>query len=132
MANGNRPAIHIQAVIGDFQKITAVHHLAGKRFVDLPQVDVGHGQAKAFEQFGNRKHRANAHFFRCTTTHCYPAIGAQRFDAALPGFGTAHQQHGRGTIGKLRGVARCDELALLHPLAVFPDRFKGRQILKGG
>ena len=109
-----------------------MHHLAGERFVDFPQVNIRHRQAKALEQLGNRIHRANTHFFWRASTHGNPAVHTQGFDSTLSGFATAHQQDRSGAIGKLRGVACSNELTLFNPLAVFPHRLEARQIFKSG
>ena len=67
-----------------------MHHLTGEGLVDFPQIDVRDRQPEALEQFGDGVDRPDAHFFRGTAAHGHPAVHAQRFNPALPGFGAAH------------------------------------------
>src|SRR5471030_2923511 len=64
MTNGNRPAVDVVFRVVDFQSIAAVEALGGKRFVELPQVDISDLQTLGLEQLRHREHRADAHFIR--------------------------------------------------------------------
>src|SRR5690554_592818 len=53
----NRAAIHVQFFHRNTQTVAAVDHLGCKGFVQLPQVNVVHGQAVTGKQAWNSKHR---------------------------------------------------------------------------
>src|SRR5882672_6918501 len=61
MADRDRAAVNIETFLGEAKAIAAVEHLAGKRFVELPQIDVVDIEALARQQLGNGKHRTDAH-----------------------------------------------------------------------
>ncbi len=64
MADGNGAAIDVQPVIGNAELVGAIDHLAGKGFVQLPQIDVLHFQAVPFEQARHCIGRTDSHFVR--------------------------------------------------------------------
>src|SRR5450830_332171 len=61
MADGNRAAVDVEAVHRDAERVRAVQHLHGKGFVQFPQADVGHRQARFFQQLGHGVDGADAH-----------------------------------------------------------------------
>ncbi|MNM68215.1 hypothetical protein D3C81_797670 [compost metagenome] len=132
MADGDRPAIDVQALGRNAQGVTAIQHLAGERFVQLPQADVVHGQAMTLEQFRNRVDRADAHLVGIAAGDGHAAIDPQRFQATFLGHFRAHQHRGRRTVGQLRGVAGGDETPLVAPLTARPHWLQRLQALESG
>ena len=77
---GNRPSTTLEGLqslkpvfeggcitAGNTQLVATVDHLHGKRFVELPDTNIIHGQAMLFQQFRYGKYRANAHFIGLAT-----------------------------------------------------------------
>ena len=114
MADRNGPAVHVQHVVRNAQPVAAIHHLAGERLVQFPQVDVVHAQAGALQQLRHREHRPDAHLVRFAAGHGHAAVDAQRLQPALLGLPALHQHAHRGAVGQLAGVAGGDEAALAH------------------
>ena len=112
MADGDGTAIDIELVLRDAELVAAVEHLAGKRFVELPQADVVHLQARALQQPRHGEHRADAHFIGFAASHRKAAEDAHGLDVAPRGFRVGHQHAGAGTIGKLTGVAGGNKLVI--------------------
>src|SRR3546814_1974325 len=60
MADRDRAAVNVEQFVGDAQLVAAIEHLHRERLVQLPQPDIVHLEAEAFEQFGNREHRTRS------------------------------------------------------------------------
>ena len=78
MADGDRAAVDVEAVVGDAEPIAAVDHLHGERFVQLPEVDVLDLRAGLLEQLRHREHRADAHLVRLAAGDGEAAEDAER------------------------------------------------------
>ena len=63
----------------------------------------------AFEQFGHREYRADAHLVGIAAGDRDAAVDAERRQVALLGLLGLHQHAGAGAVGELRGVAGGDE-----------------------
>ena len=61
MADGDRAAVDVEAIVRNAERVAAVDHLHGERLVQLPEVDVVDLDARPLEQLRHREHRADAH-----------------------------------------------------------------------
>src|ERR1700729_1065207 len=104
-------AADAQEIVRNTQLGAAVKHLDGKRFVQLPQVDVADLDAGAFEQARYRIQGADAHFVGLATGHREAAENAQRLQTALLGEFGVHHHTGAAAVGELTGIARGDHTA---------------------
>ena len=111
MADGDGAAVDVEAVAGNAQLVAAINHLHGKGLVQLPQVDVVHGQAQARQHLGDGEHRANAHLVGLTTGHGKAQEAAQRCQAFLLRQRFAHHHAGAGAVGELARVAGRNQAA---------------------
>ena len=105
VAHSDRAAVHIQTVGRDAQLIAAVQHLHRKGFVQLPQVNVLHCEAKTRQRFGHCVHRTNAHFVGLATSHSKTEETAQRLQASLLGQLFVHEHASACTVRELAGIA---------------------------
>src|SRR6186997_965009 len=64
VADRDRPAGHVEPVVGDAERVAAVEDLAGERLVQLPDADVVDGETEPLEQLRHGEHRADAHLLR--------------------------------------------------------------------
>src|SRR5438105_13416480 len=64
MPDGDGAAIDIELVRRNAEAVAAVQHLTGERFVELPQVDVVHGEPLLLEQLRYGEDGADAHLVR--------------------------------------------------------------------
>ena len=67
----------------------------GERFVELPQIDVVHGQPIALQQFRYREYRPNAHLVRFASGDGRATVNAKWLETALRGNFGLHQHRGR-------------------------------------
>src|ERR1700744_4057679 len=111
MTDRNRPAIDVQAFIGDSQFVAAVDHLNGEGFVQLPQVDIADFEPGALEKPRDREHRTDAHFVGLAAGDRKPSEYSHGLYVALLGKLRVHDDAGTAAIGKLAGVACRDDAA---------------------
>src|SRR5262249_1728895 len=116
MANGNRATVDVEPVRGNPEPIAAVEHLAGKRLVELPQIDVCLFRPGALQKLGTGKNRTDSIPVGPATDARKAAKRAERLEPVLGSGGRAHQDAGRGTVGELTRIARRNEAALAHRL----------------
>jgi hypothetical protein len=83
MSDSDGASVDIQTLIRDSKAIAAVENLHGEGFIELPQPDVFHFDARALQQPGHRKDRADAHFIRFAPRDGEAPEDAERLDAAL-------------------------------------------------
>src|SRR5260370_9745634 len=57
MTDRDRAAVHIEPFLRDAQPVAPVKHLARKRFVELPQIDIADPAALARHPLANCEHR---------------------------------------------------------------------------
>src|SRR5690606_35280509 len=69
MADGDGATGDVESVVVDTEGITAVQHLAGEGFVELPDIDIVHPEPVNPEQLGHGEYRADAHLVRFATRH---------------------------------------------------------------
>src|SRR5690606_24835341 len=127
MADRDRAAVHVQAVVRYAELVTAIDDLARERLVDFPKADVGHRESGLLQQFRDREYRPDAHLVRTATGHRHGAIDAERTQTAALRLLAAHDDAGARPVGELRGVARSDVAPFGRPLALLPDRLERRQ-----
>src|SRR5262249_61444686 len=89
MANGNRAAADVEPVLGNPEPIAAVEHLAGKRLVELPQIDVVHFQACALQKLRHGEDRTDSHLVELATSDRKAAKRAEPLEPVLGSGGRA-------------------------------------------
>ena len=108
MADRDRTAVDVEALVGDAEPVAAIEHLHRERLVQFPQTDVVDREAEALQQLRHCKHRSDAHLVGLGARDRHADIAAQRLqDRALRPAGF-HHDAGRRAIGELAGVARGD------------------------
>src|SRR3546814_6470674 len=92
MADGDAPSIHVEAVIGQAQRVAAVEDLACKGLVQFPKADVADAEAEAIEEFGNGEHGPYPHFIGLSACNGHSEIASKRLQSPLLGdqIGRAH------------------------------------------
>src|SRR5690606_38150853 len=105
MADGDRAAVDVQALVRDPEPVAAVEHLDGEGFVQLPEVDVVDFQAGTVEQLGHREHRADPHLVGFAAGDREAAEIAERLQPLLLGQFRLHDDAGTGAVGELARVA---------------------------
>src|SRR3546814_15946049 len=93
MADGDAPSIHVEAVIGQAQRVAAVEDLACKGLVQFPKADVADAEAEAIEAFGNGEHGPYPHFIRLSACNGHSEISSKRLPSPL--LGHLHLRHHR-------------------------------------
>ena len=83
-------------------------HDRGERLVDLEQVDVVDGQAGLGQHLLGGRDRTGEHHHRVDAGEGEGVEPGPRAEAELVGLLLAHDQHGGGAVGDLRGVAGGD------------------------
>src|SRR3546814_10079476 len=78
MADGDAPSIHVEAVIGQAQRVAAVEDLACKGLVQFPKADVADAEAEAIEEFGNGEHGPYPHFIGLSACNGHSEIASKR------------------------------------------------------
>src|SRR5258707_5236724 len=111
VAEGDRAAVDVQALVRDAEPVAAVDHLHRERLVQLPQADVLHPQARARKQSRHREHRADAHFVRLAAGDREAAEDPERLQVALFGELRIHHDAGGGAVGELARVPGRDRAA---------------------
>src|SRR5476649_2790467 len=94
------------------QPVAAVDHLDRERFVELPQIDVRHLQARLLQQLRHREHGTDAHLFRLAAGHRETAEHAERRQPLAGGGLRVHHDADAGAVRKLARVAGRDHAAL--------------------
>ena len=114
VADRDRAAVDVEQIVVDAETIAAVENLYSKRFVQFPQTDIVHLEAKTLKQFRDREDGADAHFIRLGARDRHADIAAQRIEAFLLSDLGFHHDAGRRAVRQLRGVACGDELVRAH------------------
>ena len=100
--------VHVESFVRDTQLIAAIKDLHGKRFVELPEVDVGDLEARPREQFGHREHGSDTHFVGLAAGDGEPPENPQRLEPAPRRLRGAHHDAGSRAVRELARVARRD------------------------
>ena len=69
VAEGDRPAVDVELLLGDAEVPGRGDHLGGERLVDLDEVDVVDGHSGAGERLAARLDRPEAHDLRVQARH---------------------------------------------------------------
>src|SRR5690606_37954281 len=85
MADGDRAAVDVQALIGNAELVAAVDHLHGEGLIQLPEADIVHLQAETLQQLRHGIDRADPHLVGLAAGDRHAAIDAERLQAALLG-----------------------------------------------
>ena len=83
VADGNGATVDVEVLVRNAEGVATVEHLNGKRFVELPEPDVIHGQAVFLEQLRHGIHRTDTHFVRIGAGNRNAAVCAERLQADL-------------------------------------------------
>ncbi len=102
MADRDRAAVDVEAVVRDAERVAAVDRLHREGFVEFPQPDVVDREVVTREQFGDREDGADAHLARLAADDHHPAIEAERRDVARRGERRVHDDDRSGAVGELR------------------------------
>ncbi|MCY1232254.1 hypothetical protein D9M72_447350 [compost metagenome] len=105
VTDGNRAAVDVDALQRQAKLVNAIQRLAGKGFVEFPQVDVIDGKLVAFEQARDCADRADAHFVRLHPSGGQTDEVAQRFQATPFGLAFGHHHQRRGPVRQLARIA---------------------------
>src|SRR5690349_22120123 len=135
MADGDRSAVDVKALVGYAQLVAAIDHLNGECLVELPQADVVDIHAGAREELRYGKDRSDAHFVGLAPGDGETAEYPKRLEAAGRRELVADHDAGRRAVGELAGVAGGDDAArqcrldLRHGLVgrIGADAFVGRK-----
>src|SRR5882757_3702796 len=114
MSDSNGASVDIQTLIRDSEAVAAVENLHGEGFVELPQADVFHLDARTLQQPGYGKDGADAHFIRFASGDGEAPEDAERLDSALFRKLRVHDHAGARAIRELAGVAGSDHAAGKH------------------
>ncbi|MNZ71388.1 hypothetical protein D3C78_897480 [compost metagenome] len=95
-------------LVEHFQIFEHWQGLCSKGFIELDEVDIGHGQPGTLQGFLGRRYRAVAHDRRVHTSHCHGADHRQRLDTEVHRTLARHDDHARSAIGNLRRSTGCD------------------------
>src|SRR6478752_9859820 len=98
MAERDGAAADVEPVIRDAQSIPAINHLAGKGFVQLPQVDIVHLEPMTPQQLWHSENRTSPHFIRITSSYRNSAAAAQRLQPATLSLLSFHEHAGGAAI----------------------------------
>src|SRR6266481_1858057 len=105
MTNRNGSTVDVEFLRINAQPVTAVNHLHGKGFIQLPHVDIIHLQAGPLQQLRNGEDRTDAHFIRIASGNLEAAKNELVRNAQLIGALAGHQQRDRSSIRELRRVS---------------------------
>lgn len=85
VAEGNRPAVGIdlRCIVGQTQFAQDRKPPAGKRFIELNDIEIGHRRAQTLDQLTHRWHRTNAHHPRCNRRTGHAEHAGTRCQAML-------------------------------------------------
>ena len=108
VADRDRATVDVQQFIRNAELVAAIKHLHGEGFVQFPDADIVHLQAKTLQQFRNCVNRADAHFVGLGSGDGHADIAPQRIEALLFGNLGFHQHAGRRAVGQLAGVTGGD------------------------
>ena len=81
MADCNRAAIHVEALIRNSQPVRAIKYLDGESLVELPEVDIRNALAGTLQEFRNGEDRANTHLVGLASGDCESTEDSQRLQA---------------------------------------------------
>src|SRR3989344_3315066 len=130
VAQGDRAAVQVNLLVHLVEYFQIFQHrqgLCGEGFVELEEVDICDGQARALQGFLCRRYRTIAHDRRVHTRYGHRTNHRHRLDTQVLGTLRRHHDHARGTVGDLRRSAGC------HSAALWIDRrFQGGQAFQGG
>src|SRR6266852_5999976 len=104
MAYRDRSAIDIELFHGNAETVAAVNNLNCESFVEFPKVDVVDLEVLTPEQFGNGKHRANAHFVGLAAGDLEAAKDELVRNVEFIGTLARHKKCGGGSVRELRRV----------------------------
>src|SRR5207248_5538862 len=105
-------AVDVELLHGNAELVAAVDHLDGEGLVQLPEIDLLHAHAGAFEQARHREHGPDAHLVGLAGRDREAAEDPERMQPAPFGETAVHDHAGRSAVRELTGVARGD-VALL-------------------
>src|SRR6185437_4272442 len=111
MADGDRSAVDVKALVRYAQLVAAIDHLDGERLVELPQADVVDVHPRPREELRYGKDRTDAHFVGLAAGDGETAEYPERLEAAARRELVADHDASRGAVGELAGVAGGDDAA---------------------
>src|SRR5262249_7003936 len=82
MSDGDRSAIHVEAIVGNAQPIRAIQNLHGECLIQLPETDILDVESSAPEELGHGKDGADTHFIRFAPRYCKAPEYPQRLQPA--------------------------------------------------
>ncbi len=130
MPDRDRAPADVEAFIRNTQLISAVNDLNGKGFVQLPEINIIHAKTVCFEQLGNRVNRPDTHFIGFKSSDRHTPVYPQRRQAPLFSLPGLHQYRCRGTIRKLRRIARGNKATLVDFHSIRKHRLQRRKGLE--
>src|SRR5947208_912155 len=101
----DRAAVHVELLVGYPELAYRGEHLRGERLVQLHQVEVVDGKARALERLACGRHGPDAHVRRVDAGGRARHDARQRLAAQLPGAPLGADHEARRTVGQLRRVA---------------------------
>ena len=125
VAEGDGTALGVDLLLGDAQLVDAPDALRGEGLVDLEDVDVVLGDAGLLKRDGDGLPGTDTHEQGLDAHHAGGDVLADDLLAQTLGGRTLHEQHGGGTVGDLRGVARVDGAVLGEGRADLAQRLGG-------
>src|SRR4029079_1922820 len=106
MADGDRSAVDVEALVRYAQLVAAIDHLDGECLVELPQADFVDIHPRPREELRYGKDRTDAHFVGFAAGDGETAEYPERLEAAArPGL-FADPHPGPGPLGELAGGGR--------------------------
>ena len=126
VAEGDRPAVRIELVRGQAQRLGHGHGLGGEGLVQLDDVDVVDRLAGQLERLRDRPRRRVAHDRRLDARDRPGAQHEPRCKAPFACLREPHEQHGGRAVVDAGGVARRHRAALLE------DGLQAGQLLRRG
>src|ERR1700716_1719600 len=111
VADGDRAAVDVVLVRIDVELVAGIEALAGKGFVQLPEIDIVDLETLALQQLRHGEYRTNAHLVRLAARRRPGDKAAERLKTAFFGILGLHQNDGRCAIRQLAGVAGGDVFA---------------------
>ena len=105
MAEGDGPAVHVDFVFVESEFVADGDALAGKRFIELPEVDVAFLQSGLLQRGRDGVHRAHAHDARLEGGDVVGLQAGNGLHAEFLDHPLGGDHHEGGAVGGLRAVA---------------------------
>src|SRR5689334_722657 len=82
MADRDRAAVHVEALVRNAEAVAAVDHLHGEGLVQLPEPDILDLEPGALEELGHGEHRSDSHLVGLAARDREAAEDAERLELA--------------------------------------------------